>query len=235
MRAAQRAAITDPRITLWAELAVVAHLTGCRRPRPGPAFGASLRAMDNRLRDCAVSHAVDAAVAARVPVIIARVGPAALAVHVAGVMRQLASGGAGCAAQEPEFLASPYRWALVRDVLRPAYRASGSGRHPRSGEWEHAYGTPIPGPTGKDQFIAVTRWYLRDQRDSRAVTATVWGLRSCTAIEQAVGTSVGSDDWPAQLTEALEAFAGLSWPRHLLCREPSRLPQVPAESGSADE
>jgi hypothetical protein len=55
------------------------------------------------------------------------------------------------------------------------------------------------------------------------------------AIEQAVGTSVGSDDWPAQLTEALEAFAGLSWPRQLLCREPSRLPQVPAESGSADE
>ena len=36
MRAAQRAAITDPRITLWAELAVLAHLTGWDLPRPVP-------------------------------------------------------------------------------------------------------------------------------------------------------------------------------------------------------
>ncbi len=45
MRAAQRAAVTDPRITVWAELSVVAHLTGWDMPRPAPAFTASLRAM----------------------------------------------------------------------------------------------------------------------------------------------------------------------------------------------
>ena len=38
MRAAQRAAITDPRITLWAELTVVAHLTGWDMPRPAAAL-----------------------------------------------------------------------------------------------------------------------------------------------------------------------------------------------------
>ena len=36
MRAAQRAAEPDPRITLWAELSVLAHLTGWTMPMPGP-------------------------------------------------------------------------------------------------------------------------------------------------------------------------------------------------------
>ncbi|HTU74203.1 MAG TPA: hypothetical protein VMG38_11865 [Trebonia sp.] len=51
----------------WAELAVVAHLTGWDMPRPSPAFAVGLRAMDARLRDCAISHAIDAAVSARIP------------------------------------------------------------------------------------------------------------------------------------------------------------------------
>jgi hypothetical protein len=236
VRAAQRAAVTDPRITLWAELTVVAHLAGCPAPRPGPAIAATLAAMESRLRDCAVSQAIDAAVAARAPAISARVSPAALALHVSAAMRQTASGEPACAvAEEPAYLAPPYRWALVRDMLRPAYRDPDAGRHPRSAEWERDYGTPVPGATGKDQFIAVTRWYLRDQRDSRAVTVTVWGSRPRTAIEQAIGTPVGSDDWPAQLTEALEAFAPLSWPRGLLTSKPSRTPQVPAAPGGAGE
>ena len=36
MRAAQRATITDPRVIMWAELAVLAHLTGWDLPRPSP-------------------------------------------------------------------------------------------------------------------------------------------------------------------------------------------------------
>ena len=121
MRAAQRAAVTDPRITLWAELAVVAHLTGWDMPRPSPAFTAALRAMGTRQRDCAISHAADAAVAARAPAISTRVSPAALAAHVVTAMRQVISDGTpGCAAEEPQYLAPSYRWALVRDALRSA-------------------------------------------------------------------------------------------------------------------
>jgi len=60
VRAAQRAAVADPRITLWAELSVLTQT-------------------EPRLRDCALSHAVDAAVAARIPVISARVSGPALA------------------------------------------------------------------------------------------------------------------------------------------------------------
>jgi uncharacterized protein len=188
--------------------------------------------MDGRLRDCAVSHAADAAVAARVPAISARVSPAALAAHVTTAIRQsVAEGTRACEPEEPQYLAPPYQWALVRDALRPARRSSGTGRHPRSGEWERTYGQPVPGATGKAQLSAVTRWYLRDQRDHQAIAAVLWGTRPRSAIEQAVGAQAGSEDWAAQLTEALEAFTRLQWPRNLLRRPPA--PASPAESGGA--
>jgi hypothetical protein len=232
MRAAQRVTVTDPRITLWAELSVVAHLTGWDMPRPAPAFTASLRLMDGRLRDCAVSHAADGAVAARVSAISTRVSPAALAVHVTVAMRQaLAAGTRACQPEEPQYLAPPYKWTLVRDALRPARRSPAAGRHPRSGEWEGTYGQPVPGATAKAQLNAVTRWYLRDQRDSQAVAATLWGSRPRTAIEQAVGAHAGSDGWAAQFAEALETFTRLQWPRNLL-RRPSS-PTSPGEPGGA--
>jgi hypothetical protein len=220
VRAAQRAAITDPRVTLWAELSVIAHLTGWGMPGPAPGLSAALRAMDARLRDCTVSQAVDAAVAARIPAISARLSPVALAVHVADAMRQAVSDGTrACEPEEPMYLAPSYRWALVRDVLRAA---DGEGRHPRSGEWERAYGTPIPGDTSKDQLTAVTRWYARDQRDAQAVATVIWGTRPRTAIEQAVGCRAGDPGWPALLAGMLTAFTPTPWPRALLRRSPPR-------------
>jgi hypothetical protein len=120
----------------------------------------------------------------------------------------------------------------VRDALRAACRSPAAGPHPRSAEWERTYGQPVPGATSKAQFSAVSRWYLRDQRDSRAITTIVWGSRSHSAIEQAVGTRVGSGDWPAQLSEALGAFTRLRWPRNLLRGTPARAPGQP---GTADE
>ena len=229
MRAAQRAAVTDPRVTLWAELAVVAHLTGWRTPRPRPQLAATLGAMDGRLRDCALSHAVDAAVAARVPAISARLSPADLAAHVVAVLRQAVAGTeSGCAAEEPQYLAPPYRWALVRDVLRTA--APGTGRHPRSGEWEHAYGQPVPGGSIARQARAVNRWYARDQRDTQVVAAVIWGTRPRTAIEQAVGCRHDEPGWAAQLAEALTAFARSPWPPVLLQRTPPRLHGAPGRA-----
>jgi uncharacterized protein len=217
MRAAQRAAITDPRITMWAELTVVAHLTGWEMPRPSPVFTAGLRAMDARLRDCALSHAADAAIAARAPAISTRVSPAGLSAHVVAAMRQVISVGTpSCAGEEPQFLAPPYRWVLVRGALMTA--APGGGRHPRSEEWEHAYGESIPGATADRQLRVVNRRYARDQRDTRAVTTVIWGTRPRPAIEQAAGARVGHGDWPARLADALTAFARLPWPRKLLVR-----------------
>jgi len=221
MRAAQRVTVTDPRLRLWADLTVVAHLTGWEMPRPSPAFTASLRSMSGRLLECALSQAIDAAVAARVPAISTQVSPGVLAAHVVTVMGQVISDGTlGCAVEERQYLAPPYRWALVRDALRSAAPDGGGRRHPRSGEWEDSYGQPVPGSTVGQQARVVTRWYARDQRDARAVATVIWGTRSRTAIEQAVGCRADNPGWPALLTEILTAFTRSPWPRALLRRAP---------------
>jgi DNA helicase HerA-like ATPase len=87
MRAGQRAGERHPGITLWAELAVLAHLTGWPMPIPQDPLIKLLTQWPARLRDCALSQAVDQAVASRTPLISARVSPPALAAHVVTAMR----------------------------------------------------------------------------------------------------------------------------------------------------
>jgi uncharacterized protein len=101
MRRGQRALDDLPWVRQWAELAVLAHLTGWPVPVPAPAALAALRARSARESQCALAHAVDAAVAVR-PVI-AR--PAALAAHVAAATRAQAERSAWrCQPDEPEWL-----------------------------------------------------------------------------------------------------------------------------------
>jgi hypothetical protein len=218
VRAAQRAAITDPRITVWAELSVLAHLTGWLMPMPGPAFAAALAAAEGRLRDCALSHAVDAAVAARIPVISARTSGPALAVHVTVAMHAALDEGRWlCEQQEPQWLAPPYRWALVLDSLQALHRRDpGAGAHPRTAEWEAAYARAIPGSTCASQLETVQRWYDADQRDQQRVRAVGYGTRPASAIEQSVGARAADPDWEQRLADALTAFHDCRWPQDYL-------------------
>jgi hypothetical protein len=218
MRAAQRAAITDPRLTLLAELTVIAHVTGWPVPHPDPAFTADLHSINARRLDCALSHAVDAAIAARVPAISSRVSPDSLATHVTAVIGDLISGSEpACDAGEPQYLAAPYQWALIQDALKEACQDdTASGPHPSTALWEQRCGRPVPGDTCDEQLRVVHRWHARAQRDTRAITATVWGTRPHTAIEQAVAGRVSDDTWPYQLADALDSFTKVSWTRNLL-------------------
>ena len=102
--------------------------------------------MPSRLRDCAISHGVDAAVGIRVPVIAGRVSPVGLAAHIATAIRaRLARGTWLCQREEPRWLAPAYQWTLVLDALKSADRKNpGAGPHPRSPEWERTYGQAIP-------------------------------------------------------------------------------------------
>ena len=79
MRVAQRALDAVGWVRPWAELAVLAHLTGWPIPAPTPATLAAFTALPARVRQCALSHAVDAAVASRATAI---ADPAGLAAHV---------------------------------------------------------------------------------------------------------------------------------------------------------
>jgi hypothetical protein len=218
MRAAQR--VTSA-VTLWAELAVVAHLTGWTIPRATRGFLAELRTMQPRLRDCALSHAVDAAVAARVPAIGSRVSPVALATHVTQTLREVcAEGRRPCTTEEPEFLAPPFQWVLVKESLASGHATRGTPRHPRSAEWEATYGRPIPGRTLAAQLVAVNRWDTAAQSDTASVTAVLWGTRPHPAIERAVGSRRKDAAWETRLDVALTAFTRPQWPRRVFGVQP---------------
>ena len=218
MRVAQRAADADARITVWAELSVLAHLTGWTMPMPARAFAEALRCLDARLRDCALSHAVDAAVASRVPVICSRVSPADLAAHVTAAMRAALDEQRWlCDRAEPSYVAPCYRWALVMDSLTAYGRSHAyAGRHPDSDVWEATYGEPVPGATCASQLAIVQRRHATDQSDRQAVRTVAFGARTPAAIEHAIGTRATSDDWARYLADALTAFRDCRWPADYL-------------------
>jgi hypothetical protein len=209
---------------LWAELSVLAHLTGWTMPMPGPALRTALAATEPRLRDCALSHAVDAAVASRIPAVSSSVSGPALAVHVTAAMRAAVDEDRWlCDRQEPQWLAPPYRWALVLDTLRSYGQADpGGGPHPRTAEWETGYSRGIPGQTGASQLETVQRWYDADQRNQQQLHAVAFGTRPATAVEHAVGTRASDQDWEQRLTDALAAFQQCRWPLDYLHPDTAR-------------
>lgn len=213
MRAAQQVAARDPRITLWAELAVLAHLTGWLMPMAGPDLAAGLAAMNGRLRDCALSHAADEAVASRVPAISATVSGIALAAHVTDAMRAaLDEGRWACHAHEPQWLAPAWQWAGLLDELRTWDRDHpGPGPHPRTQELQARHCRAIPGRTCAEQAAIVQRWHDAAQRDPEALRIVALGVRSPSGVEQAVGARIADPDWHRRLAAALADFSATDW------------------------
>jgi DNA helicase HerA-like ATPase len=222
MRIAERALDEYPGIRLWAELSVLAHLTGWPVPVPGTELLSLLEMMPSRLRDCAISHGVDAAVGIRVPAIVGRVSPVGLASHVSTAIRSgLTRDKWLCEREEPKWLAPCYKWTLVLDALKTLDRKSpGTGPHPRSAEWERTYGQAIVGETCARQVGTVQRWYDAGQRDARQVRAVAFGVDEASAIERAVGAGAESDDFEERLTGYLDQFVDCRWPRLYLTAEP---------------
>ncbi|NKZ04517.1 ATP-binding protein [Actinomadura latina] len=193
MRTAQRAVADRPELVLWAELAAAAHLTGWGAPDPDPSI---LDGLPRRLRDCTVSHAVDAAVASRA-------APGELARHLVAALH-----GDSCAGDEMTFVATPYRWCLVLEELQRAHKTDpDGGRHPLSDTWEAVYMRTIPGDTLADQLSNVTAWWERDQRDLDARSLALWG--STATIETAVGAARTDADWPSRLREATASLGNV--------------------------
>jgi hypothetical protein len=222
MRIAQRALEEYPPVRLWTELSVLAHLTGWPMPVPRTALLSLLQMMPSRLRDCTLSHGVDAALAVRVPVIAARVSPVGLASHVSTAIRaRIARGSWLCQREEPKWLAPAYMWTLVLDALKSADRKNpGAGPHPRSQEWERTYGQAISGDTCARQVGTVQRWYDGAQRDGWEVRAVAFGVDGNSAIERAVGAQSEDDDFEERLTGYLDQFVDCHWPRLYLTADP---------------
>ena len=127
MRAAQRVLDEFGWVRLWAELAVLAHLTGWPMPVPKPAGMFRFRELPARVSQCATSHAVDAAIAARLAGLCeqessAITSPGALASHVQAAIRARADHDRWlCPPDEPEWLlAGPVTEAVAFGVARPS-------------------------------------------------------------------------------------------------------------------
>ncbi|MGW5686920.1 hypothetical protein [Nonomuraea sp. NPDC003754] len=102
---ARRVLEDEPRLVVWAELSVLAHLTGQNMPVPARELLKFVRAMNKRQLDCALAHAVDDAVVARSAAMARTISPAALAGHVIDAIRARVAGEWLCAEHEPEWQA----------------------------------------------------------------------------------------------------------------------------------
>jgi DNA helicase HerA-like ATPase len=222
MRVAQRVLGEYPALRLWAELSVLAHLTGWPMPVPRTALLSLLQLMPSRLRDCAISHGVDAAVSVRVPVIAGRVSPVGLAAHVSTALRSRVSRESWlCQREEPRWLAPAYQWTLVLDALKAADRKNpGGGPHPRSAEWERTYGQVIAADTCARQVGIVQRWYDGAQRDGWEMRAVAFGVDNPSSIERATGAGAEDDDFDERLTSYLGQFIDCRWPLLYLTADP---------------
>jgi uncharacterized protein len=227
--AAQRATAREPRITLWAELAVLAHLTGWPTPALRPEFAAVLNGLDTRVRDCALAHAAEAATASRASALVPRVAPGPLAAHATTAMRQILAGEHGCPLEEPQWLAPVCEWDPVADALRRAVAARETGRHPRSEEWERLHGRVIPGQDCAAQLAAVTAWRERAWNQDRARAITVYGTGTPSAIERAIHGRKSSPDWHEHVARATgETFIAARWVMSYLA------PRPPANRATGD-
>jgi hypothetical protein len=214
MHAAGRILSAIPGITVWAEYSVLGHLTGWHMPVPAPALRARLGQLPTRLRDCALAHATDTAVASRLPVIASRASPAALAAHVTGAMRAgLDHRRWACEPDEPQYLAPACQWAAVLEELALAQQADPTGgRHPQSATWESQHGQPIPGASCALQLEAVRAWHDQAARDAAELEAVALGTRVPSALEDAIGSRRGDRDWDQRLAASLDYFTDCPWP-----------------------
>jgi len=122
MRSAQRALEAFPWLRMWAELTVLAHLSGWPMPVPMPDRLAEFRALPARVSQCATSHAVDTAIAARATVIGSAASPPALAAHACAAIRARADRDQWlCPPEEPQWrLAGPVTEIAAFGAARPS-------------------------------------------------------------------------------------------------------------------
>ncbi|WP_250037098.1 ATP-binding protein [Paractinoplanes maris] len=211
IRTAQRYREDHPWVTLWAEFAVLAHLTGKSRPVVWDEKAAELSALEPRLRDCVLSQAVDAAVATRSAVLGTTADPSTLAQHVTAAFSEPG----GCRPEEPGFIAPAYRCDPILDALTG--HEADDPADPRAAAWSAAIGRDIVGETIAEQTGWVRFWMGLDQADPSVRLQVAFGREVPSAIERAVGTDRSAYDWPDRLAVALiDALRGGDWIPDLL-------------------
>jgi hypothetical protein len=168
MRLAQELCDTLPGLRLWTELSFVCHIFGDPLSGPGEAWLATVRSLDPRRVECAVSQLAEAACEARYPYLRSFYRPEGLAEHVCAMVvgRVAGRGEAACASPELQWRAGTRRWVDVRRALA-SDTGDRSRPHPGTAEWARR-GLVLP-DGGRDEQLAAAQahpwsWYPH-QRD----------------------------------------------------------------------
>ncbi|MCX4095430.1 ATP-binding protein [Nocardia sp. alder85J] len=160
----------EPRLALWLELMLLAHLVGRPWPRPGAHWRAAL--LDRhprRLLGAALAHRLRTAVDLRYIGLCTYFQPEQLTAHlVEAALAALTTGAEVCPADETRWQAGRYRWSDVEYALHEA-DSSPDRPHPATDAWR-LRGLILPGATVPDQLAA-----LRTHPDSWADPAIVTG------------------------------------------------------------
>jgi hypothetical protein len=201
----------DPRIVLWAELAVLAHLLGVSMPVPDSTITALLTGADVRLRDGAIGLAVADAVAARSAPLARTHNPEEFASHVAADLRTSIDDGDVCATEVWPWsrVARQFRWGPPLRALYVVVGANpGANRHPDTALWERAGHRPIPGATAREQLSHVEVWSAHDRRNPAALEAVLFGVdrEPLSPLERSVGAGRSCQAWPGRLAKAVESL-----------------------------
>jgi hypothetical protein len=214
MRRAQRLLERDPRVTLWVELVVVAHLLGHRAPVAHDALLDDCRRLAQRERECVLAHAVQRAVAARSPAIARHVSPDALAARAVAVLAaQLERSSPPAGPPAAEWLVDPYRWEHVRKSLWDWSEGgtTDASAHPDTALWRSQLALDLPGATCTEQMLALKRRIAGVQELRPTV---LFGCDKPSALEWAVGVPRTDERWASALADAVQRFAAHSyeWP-----------------------
>ncbi|MCK9895072.1 ATP-binding protein [Frankia sp. AgB32] len=204
-------------LVLLVELTVVAHLTGRRTPELIPGQASLIDGMDQRELDCAISHAVDAAVAVRAASLQPDADQNELAIHCLEVLRLvMAEITPPCNGDNFAFLAEQYKWAAVYRELSST--VGEDGPHPDTPQWERRHLRKIPGVTRAEQRDVVERWYDTAIGDWEALDAVTFGSLRPSTIELMIGNRPVSSDWSRRVVDSLAPFDVGDWPVMLLVR-----------------
>ncbi|WP_229787611.1 ATP-binding protein [Actinokineospora fastidiosa] len=107
---------SGPRLVLWTELVVIAHVTGHPTPRPDKRWLDELATLNRRTLECAIGHRVEKSVASRYTGLSEHYQPERLIGHVAATMLMAIDGHRTfCNGTEHEWQSGAYRWI---DVIR---------------------------------------------------------------------------------------------------------------------
>jgi hypothetical protein len=222
MRKGQHVLLEHPWLVVWAELTVLAHLAGHPAPLVDAAYPRLVAGQPRQVLDCAISHAVDDAIAVRSAQLHPSVHADGFAEHCCAILR------AGLAGQDTRvvcdrdglgYLSSTYQWLLARDPLLSSQREAPA--HPDTPLWERHFRRPVPGRTVGEQLDVVNIWWAATLRNQTARDAVTFGTQRPSALETAIGGPATDPRWRDWLPGALMPFPGCDWPpAHLLPPQP---------------